>query len=137
MGTVSPTTSLLPETLGVPEGRGRVLPGLRHVHVEGNGRAASRRGRSAGSFLAMGLALEIISTLWAFQEAVSAGALSETARCDDVNSLFESEIVQDTCEPLYVSDALSTYQAGCDKGSLSRVSPSGLRSNALAAATAS
>eukprot|EP00904_Undaria_pinnatifida_P010704 jgi/Undpi1/6764/HiC_scaffold_21.g09243.m1 len=62
--------------------------------------------------LAIGLLFEVSATLWAFQEAVSAGALDRDISCQDRSRarLFESYLIMETCTQIE-TDKFFTYTA--------------------------
>lgn len=59
-------------------------------------RAAHRGIRWAGLVLAVGIVLEVVSTVWTFQKALSAGAFLDNVDC----RLHASRVMQETCDTL-------------------------------------
>lgn len=59
-------------------------------------RAAHRGIRWSGLVLAIGIVLEVVSTVWTFQKALSAGSFLDGVDC----SLYASLVMQETCDRL-------------------------------------
>ncbi|CAN0024344.1 unnamed protein product, partial [Scytosiphon promiscuus] len=84
------------------------------------GDGASSRVRPGGIkasaiFLALGLALEVAATVWAFQLSVDAGALEEDPDCSFDGALFQRHAsleVQEECEELGEDDATALGDDG-------------------------
>ena len=65
-------------------------------HDDGREKAARRGIRWAGFVLAIGIVLEVASTVWTFQKALSAGAFLDGVDCTARASI----VMQETCEEL-------------------------------------
>ncbi|CAM9817215.1 unnamed protein product, partial [Hapterophycus canaliculatus] len=80
--------------------------------------------RFSGVLLGLALVLEVIATLWAFYQAVQAGALYGDVLCDEgglLEVLHTSGIIREDCNPITDLEILDTlqntsfYEVGCDE----------------------